>query len=65
MKYCTDWWGVELTAETEEEEMLLRRLVALLPDKAERDYDDGDYTINDEPENEFVRYKGLTLTFHR
>ena len=41
MKVLTDWWGVTLGAETEQDLKLLKVLVAGLPEKAENYYENG------------------------
>ena len=65
MKWLSSWWGIEILAEDEDDERVLKSLVELLPLQADSSYDDGVLEIGDKTRNEFVKYEGLTLTFHR
>lgn len=42
MKWATEWHGIRLIAETEQDEHLLEQLHETLPEKAEKRYEDGD-----------------------
>ena len=39
MRWETEWWGVMIVAETEEDERFLRALYAILPEVATRGYE--------------------------
>ena len=65
MKWCSAWWGVEITADNEKDEKLLRQMISCLNKKPESSYEDGELEINKEPEKYGVGYAGLTLTFKR
>jgi hypothetical protein len=65
MKWFTSWWGVEIEAETEEDEALLRCLAELLPDRPIQHYEDGSLTTSDKLKTKFIEHEGFTLTFHR
>lgn len=41
MKFATTWWGVQILAETAEDEKILRTLQASLPESTENAYEDG------------------------
>lgn len=41
MKWMTEWWGIQIIAETEEDEKLLKELKNKLSDKAITHYEDG------------------------
>ena len=41
MKFATGWWGVQILAETDEDNILLGKLLATLPEEAEHSYEAG------------------------
>lgn len=48
MQLFTDWWGVTVGADTEEDVEILRRLAERLPSKAKSHYEDGDVKFAEE-----------------
>jgi len=65
MKLYTAWWGIELSAENEEDEQLLKQLVKRLPEKPTKCYDDGTVDVSNKPQNEWADHEGFTITFNR
>ena len=65
MKWFTGYWGVEIMAESPEDEKVLRRLVELMPEKPEYIYDDGNIIVGDSPMDFFGNYEGFTVTLER
>ena len=41
MRWESEWWGIMIVAETEEDEQFLRDLHVVLPKEATRCYEDG------------------------
>lgn len=66
MKVFTAWWGIELLAENDKDELILRDLLDRLPQKADFAYEQGTIETGNQPENEFVdNQEGFTITFTR
>jgi hypothetical protein len=67
MKLFTYWWGIEISAESEEDEALLKQLVDALPSQADEWYEmgGGNVEVGDRPKGEFIQHVGFTVTFNR
>ncbi len=42
MKWITEWWGIQIIAETDDDEKLLKELKSKLDDNAFTHYEDGE-----------------------
>jgi len=65
MKWFADWWGVEISAENESDEVFLRELVERLPKDADVSHVDGKIDVGDGPQRQGVEHEGFTITFNR
>ena len=49
MKWSSNWWGITIQAESDQDEKLLHALRKALPDKAAHSYEDGEVSLIDGP----------------
>lgn len=64
----TYWWGIQLSAESEEEEVLLKQLDSTLAEKAnDYPYEDGSIETSKKPvyDDGTEREGGYTIVFNR
>lgn len=67
MKWFASYWGIDISAESEDDDALLKKLAEALPPRADAYYeiDGGKLVIGDRPQREFVVHSGFTITFYR
>lgn len=63
MHWRGNWWGIEIVADTSEDEIMLKDLAGMLDKTPLVTYEDGSFRVDGEPESEPPG--GLTLTFNR